>query len=52
MYALIDVLGDSLPYEALVEDVDDGWPLARLDLQHLADQISEWLAVHLIDWWV
>ena len=49
MNALIDILGNSLSHEAFVQNIDDRRPLARLDRKHLANGVSQRLAVHLVD---
>jgi hypothetical protein len=50
--AFVNVLSCFLSHEALVQDVYDGWPIAGFYLEHLADQVTKLLAVHLVDRWV
>ena len=52
IYALINILRCLLSDKTLVQNVDNSGSIAWLDLKHLADQVSELLAVHGVDWWV
>jgi hypothetical protein len=50
--AFVDILSCFLSHETLVQNVYNGWPVAGFYLQHLADQVSKLLAIHLVDRWV
>lgn len=47
---LLEIACDALSHNHLVENVQNGRSLLRFDTQHFADQISQRLRVHRIDW--